>query len=103
MVTLDQIARQASAVMEERQVSAGMLWLGRHAGMEICRISMTSDSYAPRYGLTLDTTPVFGMRLNIDDYLPPDVWRLADDHGTLLYDCREGKTLRDASAETSDS
>jgi hypothetical protein len=93
MVTLDQIARQAAVIVAERAVPAGMLWIGRRAGMEIYRISMTSGLYAPPYGLEPLSLPVFGMRLNIDDYLPPDVWRLADEYGTLLYDCRQGQPL----------
>lgn len=101
MVTLDRIARQSSAVMGERQVKVGMLWIGRAAGMEIYRISWESDAYARPFTDDPFVAPVLGMRFNIDDWLPPDVWRLADEHGTLLYDCREGRTLA-ASAETGD-
>lgn len=99
MVTIDRIAHQCSAVMAERGIGAGMLWVGRQAGMDIYKISMTNGPYLPPYGLEPTALPVLGMQLNIDDYLPPDVWRLADEHGTLLYDCREGRPLRDASAQ----
>lgn len=93
-VNLDQIARQAAVIVAERAIPAGMLWIGRRAGMEIYRISLESHYAVNPYSFEhVDTPPVFGMRLNIDDYLPPDVWRLADEHGTLLYDCRQGRPL----------
>jgi hypothetical protein len=39
--------------------------------------------FDPRHG-------ALGMALEIDQYLPVDVWRLCDADQTLLYDCREG-------------
>ncbi len=87
------IARQASVVMAERGVRAGMLWVGAKVGVQIYRMAMDPRGMtwaplnAPMGG------DLFGMRLHTDTWLPPDVWRLADEHGTLLYDCRQGKVV----------
>jgi hypothetical protein len=38
-----------------------------------------------------DTRPhVLGMSVETDPWLPPDMFRLCDEDGTLLYDSREG-------------
>ena len=86
---LAEVIRQAEAITYERGFRPEMLWLGRQAEMEVYRLSATDrmDSW-----VSFTAEPVlFGMQLNGDNYLPPDVWRLADRYGTLLYDCREGK------------
>lgn len=44
--------------------------------------------------MATDSRP-FGLAVDVDEWLPPGVWRLCDDDGTLLRDCREGKTLRE--------
>ena len=31
---------------------------------------------------------LYGLELLSDPWLPPDVWRLTDEHDTLLHDCR---------------
>jgi hypothetical protein len=43
------------------------------------------DYFDPRPG-------VVGLVLEHDRYLQRGAWRLCDDAGTLLYDCREGKS-----------
>ncbi len=87
------IARQASTVMAERGVQAGMLWVGAEVGVQLYRMAMDLHgmTWAP-VGAPMGDD-LFGMRLHTDSWLPPDVWRLADEHGTLLYDCRQGKVV----------
>jgi hypothetical protein len=49
----------------------------------------------PEYDHVIDPQrPVFGLEVKVSDYLPTGVWRLADPDGALLYDPREGRTLR---------
>ncbi len=95
MIELTEIARQASAVMARRGIRPGMLWVGVAVGVEVYRLvadpALIHGYRAVQMGI--DEPEVFGMRLNTDEWLPPDVWRLADEHGTLLYDCREGKVV----------
>lgn len=43
------------------------------------------DYYDPRPGIV-------GLVVEVDGYVQRGVWRLCDDAGTLLYDCREGKS-----------
>ena len=38
---------------------------------------------------------VFGMRVEVDEYLPRGVWRLCDGAGTALFDCRQGRPGRE--------
>jgi hypothetical protein len=92
VVSLTEIAKRRRAIEGERQVRAEMLWVGRSVGMEIYEIMMRDPNVPmmtnPFAGL--HHAGPYGLDLNIDDDLPRDVWRLADEHGTLLYDCREG-------------
>lgn len=93
MVTIDlpEIAMQRRNVAYENREYPGMLWVGQGADMEIRALAATTrfDNWT-----TFTADPVlFGMHVQPDSYLPPDVWRLADEHGTLLYDCRQGKVV----------
>jgi hypothetical protein len=91
VITLETIVRQSQQIMHDRGIRAGILWVGAAAGMEVYQLAATAryDSWS-----TFTAEPaLFGMNLDTDQWLPPDVWRLADEHGTLLYDCRQGKPV----------
>lgn len=42
-----------------------------------------------------NTLPVLGLRADVGDHYPKGVWRLLSTEGDLMYDPRQGRTLRD--------
>lgn len=80
--------------MRDRGIRAEMLWVSPPVGHEMYRMALDDPHAGPRM-MSVDswTREMVGLTLNIDDCLAGDVWRLADEHGTLLYDCREGKPV----------
>jgi hypothetical protein len=94
VVTIEGIAVEAHRIMVERPVRVRRLQVHPQTGYELQR-QMMIDACAPhdyRPPGLYEPGPV-GLDLETNEHLPPGVWRLADEHGTLLYDCREGETV----------
>ncbi len=58
-----------------------------HLGREQQERAFTPHTYTMP-GIT--DRSIVGIRLETDQHLPPGMWRLCDEHDTLLYDSREG-------------
>ncbi len=91
---IEDITAAAHRVMVERDARVEMLRVGPQLAYdleaEMWRRTLEPHTFRPP--TPYEPGPL-GLTVVVDRHLPPDVWRLCDADGTLLYDCREGKTL----------
>ena len=92
-IALPEIALQVRAIEHERGRLPYRVWLAPDASHRLMGLMWTRDNHPPVTLLGVETQGPLGMRLEIDHHLPPGVWRLTDEHGTLLYDCRQGQVV----------
>jgi len=104
MVTTNQlvidIARQTDTVTHDRGVRPETLQVGAAVLAAIWQIAADRirehrpGLLQPVHNIGMGgAITMLGMAVEEDQYLPPEVWRLTDRHGTLLYDCRQGKVV----------
>lgn len=92
-VDLAEVAEQMKALRAELGRPPYRMWIAPDASHRLMSLMWTQKPHPPVTMLDITRQGPFGLRLDIDHNLPQGVWRLTDEHGTLLYDCRQGQVV----------
>jgi hypothetical protein len=96
VVTIEEVAAQAHRIMVERPVRVRALIVSPETGYELQQqmwLDITRPLSQPIRPPGLYEPGPIGLDMVTDPHLSLGVWRLADEHGTLLYDSRQGKVV----------